>query len=1112
MSTTKSNIPDTKQKSGLNAKGAKNRILIIFTVSFLIITVYFILSDFLYQKRRTVEERQNQVRVLANGLALNLNIDDLVQLNAHHQNSENIVESDLYKRIDDYLKKNLAASGIEAQVDVVLRTDDSKYKLMVSTQDGFQPGKDYELTEKMKSNMSLGGELEPKDADNGQTFGSFSPIKNGSEILGFVVAKTLISSSNRGLFDNLASHIVIIFFVMVAVFGFMLFSTNRLTLAAVNAQSRLSNNFESLQKTYSGVTEFVTNIEQGNLDARMRKIDSKANDLAQSLFKMRDSLKDAKKFEEERHWVAQGIEEVNAILSKNYIKRSVFQKAIATKVASYLKLPAVGVYLLSDEKSKNKFDEFVYDTNHHKEYNNLGIIVDDARILHAFSIGKLVTFNDLTQTKIELPKTLADMKPDTLVVSPLISSDIDYGFLLIPNFKELPAHYLELLEKIADVISARIFMINAKEKDEAYLKESKELNTQLIRSQNQLKYNLEEVKELNEKMAEAQKELEHKNQLLRESEQFLEKKVEERTKELKEATDIAENATKEALKAKEIAENANQVKTIFLANMSHELRTPLNGILGYTQLLYNANDIPKEYKEPLETISSSSEHLLELINDILDLSKIEAGKVELDETKFEMRNALRDVYNIFKLRCERKGLTYELLLDDGLPSAGIADQRKIRQILINVLGNAVKFTETGGVKLRVGFDTQKNRLKLSVKDTGRGIPSEKISEIFEPFKQVADTENTEGGTGLGLSLTQSYLNLMEGTIGIESTVGVGTIVNIDIPIKSPEFGEVVSLDEDSIAQGNIVGIKSGIENKILIVDDNDINIKVANQLLSNVGFHLATAENGEEAITQYKQFKPNLILMDIRMPKMDGEEATKKIRRLKGGKKVKIIALTASLLEENREYFTQRGFDDFLGKPYNTEELLGLIQQYTDLEYDYSTENQIFEDVSEDGDGLDIEVLRSKLSPNFIDEFEENVMMGLLDKAEVLVDALSDEDGFAELKADFHEKMDNFDQDGLELLASQLKNGISAIKSSEPLNVDSVDQLDVDFLKSNLPKEFIDSFDENLMMGKLDDVEIAVRKMDNSSIEIEMFKDFVFNKIRAFDQDSLEQLAEQLIS
>lgn len=384
--------------------------------------------------------------------------------------------------------------------------------------------------------------------------------------------------------------------------------------------------------------------------------------------------------------------------------------------------------------------------------------------------------------------------------------------------------------------------------------------------------------------------------------------------------------------AKEVAEAANRAKSSFLANMSHELRTPLNAILGYTQILNREDSLLcDKYREGIGIIERSGNYLLTLIDDILDLSKIEAGKIELYPNDFNFSVFIQDITEIFAIRAKQKGITFIYQPLSRLPVGIHADEKRLRQIIINLLGNAVKFTEQGSVVLNVGL--QNGKILFQVEDTGIGIASDELKKIFSPFQQVGDSNYRAQGTGLGLSITKKLVKMMGGELHVDSVLGQGS-----------RFWTVLLLPEGQAQSGQteasvIIGYKTPFEKgtneflKILVIDDRLENCILLEELLTPLGFEVMKACNGIEGLDKVRECQPDLIILDLIMPLMDGLEFCRQLRQ--NDANTVVIATSASVFDSNRKDSFKAGCNDFLPKPIRAEELLEYLQRYLDLEWIY---------------------------------------------------------------------------------------------------------------------------------------------------------------------------------
>ncbi|MCB0191198.1 MAG: AAA family ATPase [Anaerolineae bacterium] len=387
-------------------------------------------------------------------------------------------------------------------------------------------------------------------------------------------------------------------------------------------------------------------------------------------------------------------------------------------------------------------------------------------------------------------------------------------------------------------------------------------------------------------------------------------------------------AKESADEARRAAEMANRAKSEFLANVSHELRTPLNGILGYAQILKRDQSLSNTQQEQITIIGQSGEHLLTLINDILDLSKIEAGKMELVPTEFYFVGFLDNIARIFQAQAEQKGLTFLYERLSTIPMGVHGDERRLRQILLNLLGNAIKFTEKGGVTFKVG--RHHNRIRFQIEDTGLGIPTEKIDEIFAPFQQVSPNNLNVQGTGLGLPISRQLVRLMGSELRVSSIPNQGSIFWFDVNL--PEIPHWAGTLTDEAPR--VVGYK-GERRKILIVDDLWENRSVLVNLLTPIGFQTFEATDGQQCLTQAAELQPDVILLDLVMPYLDGFEAARRLRELPDQSQTIIIALSASAFDQTRQGSLTAGCDDFLAKPIQATKLMDKLQAHLELEWLY---------------------------------------------------------------------------------------------------------------------------------------------------------------------------------
>jgi signal transduction histidine kinase/CheY-like chemotaxis protein len=539
---------------------------------------------------------------------------------------------------------------------------------------------------------------------------------------------------------------------------------------------------------------------------------------------------------------------------------------------------------------------------------------------------------------------------------------------------------------------------------------------------------------INEALNQKNQEFAQVNEELDRTNEELETRVEERTAELQ--------------LAKNTAELANRSKSEFLANMSHELRTPLNAILGFSQLMNRETSLTQQQKENLGIINRSGEHLLSLINDVLDLAKIESGKMTLYPTDFDLYALLDLIEEMLALRAESKGLQLILERDSNLPRYINTDDKKLRQVLINLLGNAIKFTNEGSVTLRVreqgirkageageaGEAMQKNSppapfassaplafstphtLIFEIEDTGAGIAPSEIDSLFEAFVQTETGKQSQQGTGLGLPISKKFVELMGGEISVTSEVGKGTIFTFSIQARVSE----ASLIQAQKPTQRVIGLEPNQqEYRILVVDDRTENRQLLLKLLQPIGFELKEATNGREAIETWQSWQPHLIWMDMRMPVMNGYEATQQIKSHLNGQATVIIALTASTLEEEKAVVLSAGCDDFVRKPFREEVLFEKMAQYLGVRYVY--EDITLENLSE-AEEID------KLTAQALAVMSDDWLRELSEAAEVINNQLISQllaqipQEHQSLAKAIQKQVDDFDFDRLMNLAQEAVN------------------------------------------------------------------------------------------
>ncbi len=451
--------------------------------------------------------------------------------------------------------------------------------------------------------------------------------------------------------------------------------------------------------------------------------------------------------------------------------------------------------------------------------------------------------------------------------------------------------------------------------------------------------------------------------------------------------------------AKEAAETSNQAKSAFLASMSHELRTPMNSILGFSQLIHYDPELPGRHRKYLNIIYRSGKHLLALINDVLDMAKIESGQITLNKQDCNLNHMLKDIEDMMLVRADNKGLRLAIRCEPDVPQYIKADGSKLQQVLINLIGNAIKFTTQGEVTLHVSLwndeepdlmeeepikeeqvteniqqasapPQQVMRLFFEIRDTGPGISREFLDRIFDPFVQEKDQDKATEGTGLGLTISRKIVQLMGGNITLESKLNVGSVFRFDIVFRPGDMqGRKIKK-----ALAKILGLAPGQpEQRVLIVEDILESRILLRAILERAGFSVREATNGQEAIEQYKEWQPDLIFMDINMPVMNGYEATRRIKSDPKGKTTPIIALTAHVFEEERQEILNAGSDDFIRKPYTREELFAAVEKYLEVEFIYEEQDEVISDLPEKPADI--------LTPETLAELPKEVISDLLEAA-----------------------------------------------------------------------------------------------------------------------------------
>lgn len=466
--------------------------------------------------------------------------------------------------------------------------------------------------------------------------------------------------------------------------------------------------------------------------------------------------------------------------------------------------------------------------------------------------------------------------------------------------------------------------------------------------------------------------------------------------------------------AKEAAEAANHAKTAFLANMSHELRTPLNGILGYAQIMLRDKKIADKHLSGIKIINKSGEYLLTLINDVLDIAKIEAGHIELYPESFHFHSFLQDIVDIFVVRAHQKNISFHFDARSPLPEGVHTDPKRLRQIIINLLSNAVKFTEQGGVTFSVGYQDD-DYIRFQVSDTGIGIAEQDIASIFSPFQQVSDAMHKSEGTGLGLSITNTLVEHMGSQLNVESELGKGTTFWLTLHLPEAEnfhhFNEIeiLSVTAYRIPDDAPLKAQGRTAYRILVVDDKEENRALLKMLLKPLGFEISLAEDGLDALEQVERVLPDMILMDLVMPRLDGFETVRRLKQLSAFKAIPVVAISASAFSFHQQQCVEVGCAGFIPKPFQVDELLDSLQKHLPLTWVYAEQQKAGDDDST-AEEDHAATLPAQVAAELYELTEHGYFSKIFDKLTELRQTTPD---LEPILANIQELAEAFDEDGL---------------------------------------------------------------------------------------------------
>ena len=625
-------------------------------------------------------------------------------------------------------------------------------------------------------------------------------------------------------------------------------------------------------------TNFSEAIGEGNLFMPFKPI-GKDDKLGKALVKMRNKLVSLADEEKLNKWKSEGISQFVDLLQRHTTIESV-SKEVLTKMVEYFEINQAVMYVKEVEDNSINYQLIAA-----YGQNDLGedwkIIQSGVGLLgESIKSKKTIHLQNVHSNKRKLNSKFVDIEICNIIIVPFVFRKKVFGVIKMGSSTKFSEDAIWLLEQLAEKLGNAYNNLTSQAKTDKLLKEIEKTNLDLVSSEEELKQSVEEIRLVNEKLASSHSKL--------------------------------EKSLLELRTAKKESELANNSKTQFLANMSHEIRSPLNTIVGFSQILLNQTvklGLPFYFKDNLDNIIIAGENLSELINNILDLSKIESGKLEPTLESINFKQLFQGIYHINKANATKKDLCYTFDLEHGLPEFIQTDRTKLNQILMNLLSNAIKFTPKGK-SIRLEALRDDGFIMIKVTDQGIGVAADRLKSIFESFEQADNTITRRfGGTGLGLSITKQMVEILKGKIWVESEEGKGSVFFVKIPLV------VAKSDEHYKREILLTNCKFSTDNIVLAVEDMEMNQQMLKVLFDELHLDIHFANNGEEGIEKIKDLKPDLVLMDIHMPVMDGIEATRRIRQIPEFKYLPIIALSADAFIEQQNKAFKAGLSKYITKP-----------------------------------------------------------------------------------------------------------------------------------------------------------------------------------------------------